>query len=345
MRYLYFLIFLAIFSALAGGLFASSQQFFNFYEKTVASNFQTKLLALQLGSAERLVNFFQEKPTTLLFVGDIMLSRGVANQIKKHQDDNWPFLKISSTTQEADFTFGNLEGPISNRGEKQGSIYSFRADPEVISGLKFAGFDILSLANNHIFDWGREALEDTVTLLQDSGIETIGAGENYLEANLPAINEINNTKIAFLAYTNLYPKSLEATENSAGISSFELEKAKNNIQELKTLKLADIIIVSFHWGEEYQIRSNSKQQNIAHSLIDAGADLIVGHHSHTIQELERYNNGWIAYSLGNFVFDQNFSKETAEGLILKVIIKNKEISEVLPEKIKINSAFQPELIH
>ena len=359
MRYLYFLFFLAIFSALAGGLISYGQYFFNFYEKAVASNLQTKLLAFQLTGAERLKQFFQEKPITLLFVGDIMLSRGVATQIKKHQDYNYPFLKIATTTQEADFTFGNLEGPISNRGEKQGSVYSFRAEPEVIGGLKFAGFDILSLANNHIWDWGKEALEDTTVMLQHNSIETIGAGRNYQEANLPDIFDINlgtsdvhivtsdvqRLKVAFFAYTNLYPKSLQAAENSPGINSFELEKAKIDIQQLKALNLADIIIVSFHWGEEYQTKASESQKRIAHDLIDAGADLIIGHHPHTIQELEQYNKGWIAYSLGNFVFDQNFSKETAEGLILKVIIKNKKVSEISPLKIRINNAFQPELIH
>ncbi len=340
---------------MAGGLLASGQYFFDFYEKAIASNFQAKLLALQLNEVERLAKFFQEKPITLLFAGDIMLSRGVANQIKKHQDVRWPFLKIATTTREADLTFGNLEGPISDRGENQGSIYSFRSSPEVIEGLSFAGFDVLSLANNHIWDWGKDALIDTITMLEHSGLKGVGAGENYQEANAPVIKEIGSTgssqvKVAFLAYTDLYPKSLEAHSTSSGqatpgISSFELEKAKTDIQQLKSLKLADIIVVSFHWGEEYKTEANESQKRIARELIDAGADLIIGHHSHVVQEIEQYQNGWIAYSLGNFIFDQNFSKETVEGLMLEVVIKNKKISEVSPIKIKINSAFQPEVIN
>jgi len=388
-------IFLAIFSALAGGLISSGQYFFNFYEKAIASNLQTKLVALQLAGTERLVKFFQEKPITLLFVGDIMLSRGVASQIKKNQDPNYPFLKIATTTRGTDLTFGNLEGPISSRGKNQGSVYSFRADPEVIKGLKFAGFDILSLANNHIWDWGKEALEDTINNLNNNGIASIGAGRNYQEANTPVIFDVNLgtsdvpkindnirmsdvqvLKIAFFAYTNLYPKSLEAhsagsrlrqyfggqagqaTENSPGISSFELEKAKTDIQQLKTLSLADIIIVSFHWGEEYQTKASESQKRIVHGLIDAGADLIIGHHPHVVQEIEQYGStrlttsgsasssrsGWIAYSLGNFVFDQNFSKETAEGMMLRVVIKNKKIQLIEPIKITINNAFQPEVV-
>ena len=283
-----------------------------------------------------------------MFVGDIMLSRGITKQIEKYQDNRYPFLKIASTTQSADLTFGNLEGPISSRGRNQGSIYSFRAKPEAVEGLKFAGFDILSLVNNHIWDWGKEALEDTIDILKENEIEPVGIDRNYEEANAPVIFEINLqtsdipkindnirmsdvqrlnwdigspkiesyiTKIAFLAYTNLYPNSFKANGNSAGISDFDIEKIKNEIKYLKESQTADIVVISFHWGEEYQTRSNKTQQNIAHGLIEAGADLIVGHHPHIIQEIEQYQDCWIAYSLGNFVFDQSFSEETMRSLI------------------------------
>ena len=113
---------------------------------------------------------------------------------------------------------------------------------------------------------------------------------------------------------------------------------------MKQLEVADIIIVSMHWGEEYQLRSNKKQQEIGRALVEAGTDIIIGHHPHVIQEIERYKNGWIAYSLGNFIFDQNFSKETMEGLMLKAIIQDKKIVEIEPVEIKINSSFQPEII-
>ena len=343
MRHLYFLIFIGIIGISATGLIHFSRQFFDACGLAVDSKLQANLSAIQLNEVRFSRKAAANKEITLLFTGDIMLSRGIAGQIKKHQDPRYPFLKIASTTQEADLTFGNLEGPISSRGRNQGSIYSFRAKPEVIEGLKFAGFDILSLVNNHIWDWGKAALEDTVDILKYAGIETIGAGKNYKEANKPAIKEINGEKIAILAYTNLYPKSLEAAENSAGISSFEIEKIKNEIKELKTSQAADIVIISFHWGEEYQTRSNKTQQNIAHALIDAGTDLIIGHHPHVVQEVEPYRGGWAAYSLGNFVFDQNFSEETREGLMLKVKIQDKKIVEVKPIKIKFADTFQPML--
>ena len=375
MRHLYFLIFIGIIGISAVGLIHFSRQFFDACGLAVDSKLQANLSAIQLNEVRFSRKAAANKEITLLFTGDIMLSRGIAGQIKKHQDPRYPFLKIASTTQEADLTFGNLEGPISSRGRNQGSIYSFRAKPEVIEGLKFAGFDILSLVNNHIWDWGKEALEDTLSILKYTGIETVGAGRNYKEANEPAVFEVNsilrtsevlninnnfetsdvqkfkklNTRIAFLSYTNLYPDSFNAIGDSAGISDFALDRVKKEISQIKIHSInseqaADIVIISFHWGDEYQTRSNKTQQNIAHALIGAGADLIVGHHPHTVQEIERYQNGWIAYSLGNFVFDQNFSEETREGLMLKVKIQDKKIVEVKPIKIKFSDTFQPEIV-
>ena len=163
--------------------------------------------------------------------------------------------------------------------------------------------------------------------------------------NSSAIKNVAGAKIAFFAYENIEPNSKydEATKDLAGKSSFNLERVKNEISAIKQLKIADMAIVSMHWGEEYQLRSNKFQQEIGRALVEAGADIIIGHHPHVIQEIERYKNGWIAYSLGNFIFDQNFSEETMKGLMLKVKIQNKKIVEIEPVEIKINDSFQPEI--
>lgn len=295
------------------------------------------------------------KPTEeykLAFVGDIMLSRAVGKQIEKYDDPIFPFRLVAEALRAYDFTFGNLENPVSNRGKNQGSIYSFRADPKTLEGLVFAGFDAVSIANNHIFDWGRDALEDTITLLESNNIEPIGAGRNYDEANDLKIIEIGNLKegvrLALFGYTNLYPSSLKAGEDYAGISDFNKDLIQKRISEIRDS--VDIVIVSIHWGEEYETQSNALQQEYARAFIDAGADLIVGHHPHVIQEIEKYiphhdqaRSGYIIYSLGNFVFDQNFSKNTRTGLIAEVIVKDKKIINVLPHEIYINDTFQPEL--
>lgn len=300
---------------------------------------------------------FGGKPYTLLFVGDLMLSRGVDYMVKKYGggDFRYPFLKIADELKKADFLFGNLEGPISDRGENQGSIYSFRAEPKAAGGLMFAGFDVMSVANNHILDWGRDALTDTISVLNINGIKSVGAGKNNEEANKPVLFVLGSPpageaglpagqaglRLAVFAYTNLMPQSLEATANRPGLSSFSIEKASEAIRAAK--QSADIIIVSFHWGDEYQTRSNALQQKIAHAMIDAGADLIVGHHPHVVQELEEYKGGHIIYSLGNFIFDQNFSEDTRKGLIAKVTVRDKKIENVEPIEIHFTKTFQPEI--
>jgi poly-gamma-glutamate synthesis protein (capsule biosynthesis protein) len=286
----------------------------------------------------------KKEKITLFFVGDIMLNRGVKMKVKNYGkgDFRFPFLKVSQFLKKADLLIGNLEGPISDKGKKVGSIYSFRMDPQVIEGLKFAGFDILTLANNHIFDYTKLAMEDTILRLKEAGIDYLGAGLNYEEACFPKVKEVKNTKIAFLAFTNLGSPIWQAKENSSGICWLNEINLEKGIREAK--EKADIILVIFHFGDEYKTKSNFTQKYFSHLAIDLGADLIVGHHPHVVQEIEEYKGKYIAYSLGNFIFDQNFSKETMEGMLLKVVIENKKIKEILPTKTKINQYFQAELI-
>jgi poly-gamma-glutamate synthesis protein (capsule biosynthesis protein) len=288
----------------------------------------------------------EKKPITIILVGDIMLDRGVKYKIEKigNGDFRFPFLKIANELKGVDILFGNLEGPISDKGKNVGSIYSFRNDPMAIEGLNFAGFDILSLANNHAFDYTREALEDTFLRLKKAGIDYVGAGLNENEAFSPQIKEIQGAKIGFLAYTNLGPESWRATEKDSGIawvSESDFEKIKEDIKKAK--EKVNVLIVSLHSGEEYQKEPTQFQIKFSKMAIDAGADIVVGHHPHFIQPNEKYNAGYIFYSLGNFVFDQSFSKETMEGEIVKVLIENNKIKEVIPINIKINEFFQPEI--
>jgi poly-gamma-glutamate synthesis protein (capsule biosynthesis protein) len=206
----------------------------------------------------------EEKPITIILVGDVMLNRGVKYKIEKegNGDFKFPFLKIVNDLKGADILFGNLEGPISDKGKNVGSVYSFRNDPKTIEGLNFAGFDILSLANNHAFDYTREALEDTFLRLKKAGIDFVGAGFNENEAFSPIIKEIKGAKIGFLAYTNLGPESWRATEKNSGIawvSESDFEKIKEDIK--KARKKVDVLIVSLHSGEEYQKEPTEFQKN------------------------------------------------------------------------------------
>ncbi len=281
--------------------------------------------------------------------GDLMLDRGVEYKVKTEGGGDWrfPFRLISSQSQKADIFFINLEGPVSKRGRRQGSIYSFRFEPESIEGLRFAGVDVVSLANNHTLDYGREALLDTFENLKNNGIVYTGAGKDKEEAFSLKTLKIGENKVGFLAYTDMGSVYWQAKSDYAGLAWIDKERIDNvynYIKKIKREKLADILIVSLHSGVEYSRQPTAFQKNFARSCINAGADIVAGHHPHITQPIEEYKNGYIAYSLGNFLFDQGFSVETMKGVILEAQIKDGKITKVVEKNISLNSGFQPSLI-
>jgi len=278
---------------------------------------------------------------TLLFVGDVMLSRGVGAKMASEGDWNFPFLKIADTLREADLTFGNLECPVSDVGRNRHHLYSFRANPKAIEGLTFGGFDVMSVANNHLYDWGPDALLDTLRRMREAGIRPVGAGADDLEAHYPVLVEVQGVKLAFLAYVDVEPKAATAAPEKPGVAWLDPERVLADIRFARPL--ADVVIVSLHWGIEYMTRPQPEQVELAHQMIDAGADLVVGGHPHVVQPLEEYEGRWIAYSLGNFVFDQK-APATHSGIMLRVAISNREITGVTPVPITIGrTTFQAEL--
>jgi poly-gamma-glutamate capsule biosynthesis protein CapA/YwtB (metallophosphatase superfamily) len=274
----------------------------------------------------------QNDTIKLLFVGDVMLSRQVGDKIVASGDWKYPFLRIKDFLSDADLTIANLETTVSDRGTRVGSIYSFRSDPRTMEGLVYAGIDIVSLANNHIWDYSMEAFLDTMKYLTENAIEYVGAGHGYTEAHQGITKTIKGTRITFLGYTDLLSKSLAATATRPGIAVYNKEEMINDIAAAKAK--SDLVIINFHTGTEYETKHSAHQEQIYTTAIDAGADLVVGHHPHVAQEVEPYKDGWIAYSLGNFIFDQYFSEETMKGLALRVTVKNKGISNV--ESIVVN---------
>ena len=278
---------------------------------------------------------------SMLFVGDIMMDRGIKRLIatKGSGDYSFPFREIASTTSGADIAFANLEGPISDKGTKQGSIYPFRMNPAATKALYDAGFDIVSVANNHVGDYGREALEDTFLRLNQAGIIYTGGGFNKAEAEKLKILERHGKKIGFLAFSDVGPKWLLAGENTSGIALANLGLLTEAIRQSRSQ--VDILVVSFHFGDEYQVKSSLRQQTLARSAIDAGANIVVGHHPHVAQEVEEYNGGVIAYSLGNFVFDQAFSEDTEKALGLEIILNGTSIDSINKINVEFNEDFQP----
>ena len=270
----------------------------------------------------------------LIFVGDIMLDRGVKIEVEGtgNGDFSFPFLKTADVLRGADITAGNLEGPLSDKGEEAGNVYSFRMPSRALQGLISAGFDVLFLANNHIGDWGMEALTDTVFNLEDAGIAAPGAGRSPTEASAPKILEAKGVKIAFLSFSDFFVSGAALADEASVTNAV-----------LGAKEAADVVVVAFHFGEEYSKEPSERQKLLAELAVNQGADLVVGSHPHVIQPLEVYNGKYIAYSLGNFVFDQNFSEETMTGGLLKVFLTGKNIVSVDLFKVRLNDGFQPEL--
>ena len=283
----------------------------------------------------------REREIHLLFAVDIMLSRSIGQLLQIKRDYLFPFRNTATTTQAADIAFANLENPVSTGGIRSGSIYSFKADPKALEGVKFGGFDVVSIANNHIWDYGKQAFNDTLGNLSKNGIVAVGGGANYTEAHSPKILTVGKTRFAFLAYTNLIAAFLGTASSTPAVSRYNDKILKADITHAK--ELADFIIISFHWGDEYHTTHNVEQERIAKFVIDAGANLVVGHHPHVTQEVERYKSGYIFYSLGNFIFDQNFSKDTEHGLTVEVTVKGSNITNVRKREVTFNADFQPHL--
>lgn len=282
---------------------------------------------------------------TLMFVGDMMFDRGVKFMVEKNAGGSWRFLfqNIADTLKQADILFGNLEGPISERGRRIGSKYSFRFKPEIAEILKDYGFDVVSVTNNHAGDWGLEAFVDTLSYLEKNNILAAGGGEDDKEAYSPRSLKIKNMLFSFLAFSDLGPRQLEATSSQAGIAWADEEKIKSAVKSAKNK--GAFVVVSFHFGEEYQPDPSQRQRLLAELAVEAGADLIVGHHPHVLQPLAAYKDGLIIYSLGNFIFDQYFSEETMSSAIFKVVVQDGRIvdHELIP--IELSESYQPQLYY
>lgn len=281
----------------------------------------------------------EAKNTSLVFVGDIMMGRAVEQSVLKNRAGGFAYLfEESPFLAEADIAFANLEGCIAVVGNDIGNLYSFRFQPDALEALKNAGFDAMSVANNHAADWGKDAFEENIFRLKNSNILPIGGGFNSEEATRVGIIEKNGIKIGFLGFSDVGPGWFEAGDSKTGI--LLVKDDFSSLIEVAAQKV-DVLVVSLHFGEEYQAVPNGRQKELAHLAIDSGAKIVAGHHPHVIQEVERYNGGVIAYSLGNFIFDQNFSEETMEGLVLEISLAGKELSVVKTFKVKLNRFYQP----
>ena len=255
-------------------------------------------------------------PLRLLFVGDIMLDDGPGRLIEHGGDPLAPFAALLA---EADYTIGNLECPIASTGQPlENKIASFRAHRRVLPVL--AGrFTALCLANNHSGDYGRAAFLETIAGLDDAGIASFGGGPNLAQAHRPLWIERRGLRLAVLAYNEFKPRSFEAGADWPGIAWSEDSQVVSDIRAARRAG-ADLVIPFMHWGWEGEPQPSARQRQLAHLMIDSGADLVVGGHPHVTQGVEYYQGRLIVYSLGNFVFDGFDHPAAKSGWLLRLTL-------------------------
>ena len=281
---------------------------------------------------------------TVAAVGDIHFDRQV-KQLIERQGGLEPLRFVAEHLAAADVTVGNLESPLSNRGTPlPGKDVHFRGDPRGIEGLKASGFTFLSLANNHILDYGTEALVDTIDSLDSAGIGHAGAGLDRAAAWEPAVATYGDTTVAFLSFSHIIPAGFIATDSRPGLAPgrTDMDAVVAAIRAAK--EQHDYVLVSFHWGVEYVDDANADQVRDGRAAIDAGADMVLSHHPHVIQGVEFYNGGLIAYSLGDFVFD-HYSRRTGEAFILDAELGPHGVVNVRATPVYLQGFGQPKLVH
>jgi poly-gamma-glutamate synthesis protein (capsule biosynthesis protein) len=275
----------------------------------------------------------------LIFAGDVMFSRAVRREILDTRDSALPFRKIAPLMKASDITFVNLESPFSDVGPYPAGGLVFHAAPPMIEGLKLAGVNIASTANNHARDCGPHGVEFTLMWLRSHGIRPVGSAETERAAHDGVVFAHNGVRFGFLGYT-FDQKNGNWKDVDPRIALADPLVMMRDVVQLS--KRCDVVIVSMHNGVEYQSKPSEAQIAFAHAAIDAGAKLVIGHHPHVVQPKETYHDGLIYYSLGNFVFDQYQREATQHGEVVQVSFLGREILQTHEMNVRI-TASGPEL--
>lgn len=300
------------------------------------------MLSLQTAFATAPTDLGGGSETTVLFTGDILLDRGVRRVIERHgfhalfaDDSLRSLLKGSLPTGEerggAHFIVGNLECPATRIESPAFKRFVFRSEPQWLDSLRAYGFTHLNLANNHSVDQGRQGLRDTRQNILRAGMTPVGADSTMLAAARPHRLAGN----IFLLASNRLP--LESHAYLPDRESVSQEPLDSLLQRIKILKNADstaVVVVMLHWGAEHRLHPMPQQRVEAHAMIDAGADVIIGHHPHTLQSTEIYKGKSIFYSIGNFIFDQQKPLNTRACIVRLRVTKEKTVAEAIPIQIE-----------
>jgi poly-gamma-glutamate capsule biosynthesis protein CapA/YwtB (metallophosphatase superfamily) len=275
-------------------------------------------------------------------VGDIMLGGTAAPELRKFGYD-YPFERTQDILKQAQIVFGNLEGPLTDAGQPATSKqYVFRSPPDKVApALARAGFNVVSLANNHTLDYGPEGLADTRAALDRAGIGYVGAGRDLAEARQPLYMVADGVTVAFLAYSLTFPEEFWAGSDRPGTAFGHERHVRADVAAAR--EKADIVVVSFHWGQEGKTELRDYQIQLARAAIDSGASAVLGHHPHILQGVERYRGGVILYSLGNFAFG-SFSHTATRSAIALLTFRDKRWRELKMVPLNVKNAevvFQP----
>jgi poly-gamma-glutamate capsule biosynthesis protein CapA/YwtB (metallophosphatase superfamily) len=271
-----------------------------------------------------------DRVRTIISTGDIIPARSVNNNVVMRNNPNWPYEKVKQNTasMKPDILFINLESPLINNCPTTTEGMIFCGNVTNIEGLKYFGVNVANVANNHFDNHGYSAIQDTLSLLTNNGILTVGSTN-------PGFANIKGKTIAFLGYNNI-----GAPEK--GIAWAKEETIKQDIAAAK--QKADIVIVQFHWGTEYMAQPDNNQKKLGRFAIDSGADLVIGNHPHWIQPIEFYKGKLITYAHGNFVFDQMWSQKTREGVVGKYTFYDNQLIDVQYFPIQIDDYGQPHFV-
>ncbi len=261
---------------------------------------------------------------TLRFVGNIVPARCVRAAADKRKDDHYIYAEVAPMLREANFSMALLNASLTNRIPPTGCVHTYLlvGDPRHAETMAWAGFDAVNMATNHIKNGGNTAFLDTLDAVHQAGLPSVGAGRNIEEALQPMVVELGGVRFAFVALNAIEVKSF-AGEHTPGAAPLTEENARRAIALAR--QQADVVIALPHWGPEYDSTPNYLQRRAAQWLVDAGADVVVGNHSHVVQSMEVLNGVPVFYSLGNFVFDQTWSLETQQGAILTLTFSGTQL--------------------
>jgi len=289
-----------------------------------------------------------EPVTHVLFTGDVIPARCTYAKVRALGGD-WtlPFQPLHDILAGADITVGTLDSTVSDAGTPIGCVETFSlAGPAAAAeGLRYAGYDVISHAANHIKDCGvascgDEAMLQTDANLRAAGILPVGDGVDLAAARAPVVVTRNGVRFAFLAYDDI-ADYYHATADAPGAAPMDAATVGEHIAAARAV--ADVVIVIPHWGIEYTAEPSQRQRDFARACAAAGADLVVGNHPHWVQAHEQIGKTFVAYALGNFVFDQDWSVETQQGALLDVTFTGTRVTATKYTPVRIHDEYQPRL--